>query len=171
MKKTIFGLTALVLLFTVSCKKTSSPTTVSNNTWTFKGISYTPTSVFQNANGAGPGVIEVDDTTIAFGPSLYIYFASRPALPTTGGTYKVVSANYDQINFSSTSAKEIGIISYVGSNAYYSTGGNGSNQTATVTVSSTGKVTVSGSGIELVYLNGNTPTSDSSALSISVTQQ
>ena len=171
MKKTILGLMVMVVMFAGSCKKNSSTNAApSANSWTFKNTTYIPTNVWQNINGgAGPGVLEVDDTTLAFGPSMYVYFAGH-IMPTMGGTYKVVSANYDQIDFSSSTAKEIGIIFYLSGNAYYTTGGNGSNQNVTVSVSQTGKVSISGSAIEVDNLNGNSITSDSSALTLNATQ-
>ena len=51
--------------------------------------------------------------------------------------------------------------------SYFPTGGNGFNQTVSVTVSN-GKLNISGSGIEMV--NSINP-SDSSALNFSITQQ
>jgi hypothetical protein len=53
-----------------------------------------------------------------------------------------------------------------GGNIYRSTGGNGSNQTVSVSVSN-GKVSVSGSGIELDNISN---AADSSALNFNITQ-
>jgi hypothetical protein len=82
-------------------------------------------------------------------------------LPASGGIDTVVSGTPTRNTQIAITATTDG-----STNNYRSTGGNGGNQTVTVSVSN-GKVTVSGAGIELVNL---TAPADSSALSLNIIQ-
>lgn len=153
MKKTIFAITVLALVFASSCKKSSNP----GGSWTFKGTTYTTTTSIGSANTLTVSNASTSNLT-SFG-EVVLYF-NGSALPTTGGSFTVV-------NGSPASSTQVSIMASTGGGtATYGSTGNGSNQTVTVSVSG-GKVSVSGSGIELV--NSTTP-SDSSALTLNVTQ-
>ncbi len=149
MKKAIFGIVALTLLL-ASCNKSSS----SSNSWTFKGTTYNTTTC---ANVVG--VLEAVTTN---GTVSVVFYNNGPTVNTT----YTVGANG---NPGSTS--QVGVTLTVGTNnpVYYSsTGGNGSNQSVQVSVSSTGKLTATGSGI---MLSNNTNPSDSATVSLNITQQ
>ena len=127
--------------------------------WTFKGVTYNTTSCF-GSSGVLAATNATSTNTSTYGSIVANFFSS---LPTANGTY-IVGANgaaaaSNQVGFSLT---------IDGSNpiTYTSTGGNGSNQFVTVSVSG-GKVSISGSGVELV--NVNNP-SDSAAVSLNITQ-
>jgi len=89
-------------------------------------------------------------------------------LPITSGTYTVIGRGYPGIN-------QVGIgVAFGSSNStghngasFTATGGNGSNQTVSVTVSPTGKISVSGSNIMMV---NDTLASDSTLLNFNISQ-
>jgi hypothetical protein len=154
MKKTIFAMLILGLVFASSCNKSNNP----GGSWTFKGTTYNTTT--SAVSGADFGVNNLTTSNQSTYGGLTVSFFN--ALPTTAGTYTVV-------NGSPASATQVQVLTTTGGaagNVYDATGGNGSNQTVSVSVSN-GKLTVSGSGIEMY--NVNNP-SDSSALNFNVTQ-
>ena len=120
MKKALFGLLVLTLIFATSCKKSST----SSNAWTFKGTTY---SVYTSTNTAG--AITYSSINPA-GELTCTFSATSPV----AGSYSIVSSNSfptaTQVNFTFTN----------GTVSYGSTGSG--NQMATVTVSSAGKVSV-----------------------------
>lgn len=147
MKKAIFGILVLTLMITAtSCKKNNSS---SGGSWTFKNNTYNV-----GASSSALGTLLFSDLSAN---SLSFDFGS--ALPTTGGSFLVV-------NSSPSAANQVYITASVGGTSYDATGGNGSNQHVTVTVSG-GKVSVSGSGVELQNF---TNASDSAAVSCNVSQ-
>lgn len=147
MKKVIFGFCVLALMFASSCSKTSS----SSNSWSFKGTTY---NTYSTAISSGA----LSATSVNPAGVLSVYFYSSTP---TAGTYTVVNGAYPYNN------TRVGMTMTAGGNTYNSTGGNGTNQTVSVTVSSTGKLSVTGSGIEMLNSSGGT---DSSALTIGITQ-
>jgi hypothetical protein len=154
MKKVIFGIIVLSLIFTTSCKKNTNP----GGSWTFKSTTYSTTICVGD-----PGQLSASNGNASNNNTysmLYVYFYTA-ALPTTAGTYTVAYGN------APNSASQVGIELTTGGNAndYSSTGGNGT-QTVSVTVSN-GKVSISGSGI-MMYNTVNP--SDSSALNFNITQ-
>lgn len=155
MKKTIFAIIAIGLLTITSCTKSSS---TNGNSWTFRTVTYNTTSCTGFTNTLSASNVTNTNTT-TFGTLTCTFFGTT--LPANGGTYTVVSGtpiNGTQVAITGTTAGS--------TNSYKSTGGNGNNQTVTINVSG-GKVSVNGSGVELV--NVSAP-SDSSALSVSITQ-
>jgi hypothetical protein len=155
MKKTIFALLVLTLVFASSCNKnTPNP----GGSWTFKGTTYNTTT--SAVSGGDFGVTNVSTSNqSSYGGLTFSFFNSTP---TTGGTFTVVNgvpASATQVAIAATTGGAAG-------NVYGSTGGNGSNQTVAVTVSN-GKLSVSGSGIEMYNVNN---ASDSSAINFNITQ-
>lgn len=171
MRTIIACVLVLTMLLAASCSKNNSGYPSSSNSWTFKGTTYT-THVCADVGSMQFGSELFDtSTTGSYGSQIMINFT--PAVyPVTSGTYTVVSSNYGSGN-QFTTGKQIEINMFAGSSVIYnnnpyfsSTGGNGTNQTVQVTVSS-GKISVNGTGIEMI--NTGNP-SDSSALNINITQ-
>ena len=153
MKKSIFGILTIALVFASSCNKNNNPP----ETWSFKGTNYTANIV------TGQTGVLIATQTSAIDPSnltqLSCIFQNN-ILPVNPGNYTVVSgtprANQVAITLSFNSAQTI----------YKATGGNGT-QKATVSISG-GKVTVVGSNI---ILKNTTASSDTSAINFNITQQ
>ncbi len=154
MKKSIIAFSALALLLVMSCKKNDSNPSTNLNSWFFKGT----TDTVSTCTGVS-GTLTATSSTGGATSTLTVSFAGA-AFPSAGGTFTVSPT--------ATLTSQVGILLYSGNNNYQATGGSGSNQKVTVTVSSAGKVTVAGSGIELQNLNNP---ADSSALTFNVTQQ
>jgi hypothetical protein len=131
MKKVIFGFVVLTLMFSTSCKKSSTP-----NSWSFKGTTYT-----QAGCVGSPGTL----LAVSSGSSLTATFANG-TLPTTGGTYTVVA--------NPTTSSQIGLEILVTATTadYASTSGS-----VSVSVSG-GKVSVSGSNVNMLNTNGSDST-------------
>jgi len=157
MKKNIIFpfLIAVLVLIASGCKKSSSVT----ETWSFKGTGYTSTSC-TTGTGASNGTLSVVSSSPV--GSLQVYFFN--GLPTTSGVDTVVAWG------TGATESEVSISLGAGTNTYYSTGGNGSNQFVNVTVSG-GKVSVStlaNSPVEM--LNVATNSTDSSGTTFSISQ-
>jgi hypothetical protein len=143
------------MLVTAGCKKSSSPT----ETWTWKGTTYNAASC-TTGTGASNGTLSVVSSSPS--GSLQVYFLN--GLPTSSGMDTVVAWG------TATTESQVSISLGAGTNTYYSTGGNGSNQFVMVTVSG-GKVsvaTMANSPVEL--LNGASLSTDSSGATFSITQ-
>jgi hypothetical protein len=158
MKKLLLGLSITAFMFTMSCKKDNSNPGSSSSTYgtfSFKGTSYTV-----NSCTAASQYLTATSGNVNTGPNLEVSFYGT-SLPTSGGTYTVVHGGFPN------SATQVGLtLNPTLTTVYAPTGGNGSNQTVTVTVTG-GKVSVSGNNIELVGMTQ----SDSSALNFNITQQ
>jgi len=154
MKKTIFAVIAIGLLAITSCSKSNPP----GNSWTFRTVTYNTTSCTGSAGSLAASNVTSNNST-TYGTLTCTFYGTT--LPGSGGVYTVVSTvpiNSTQVSITATTDGS--------ANNYKSTGGNGSNQTVTISVSN-GKVSVTGSGVELVNL---TSLSDSAALSVNITQ-
>ena len=152
MKKATFGIVLVAIMFATSCKKNN----LSPNSWTFKGVNY---PVVTCGVVLGVGVLE----GIGNNGTVNVVFNNNP--PTTPGTYTYTVAS----GGISSNNNFVGITTTVGNNNtqyYSSTGGNGTNQTITLTLSSSGKYTATGSGI--VLSNDSNP-ADSGSLSLNIT--
>ncbi len=151
MKNIIAAFTILVVLLLSSCSKS----TTSGNSWTFKGTTY-KTATTTDAGGGYWDIASVNPTG-----TMQVNF-STSTLPTTSGTYTVVAHGS-----SLTGGNKLTIYLQTSDGyIFYSTGGTGSPQTVSVNVSN-GKVSVSGSGIELVSNNTST---DLANVALNVTQ-
>ena len=150
MKRAVIGIVIFTLLFAASCKK-SSPV----NSWTFKNTTYNAYSVTDSNSVNGNGIM----TALSPLGTLVVTFDGR--LPTYDGTYAAAYYGtltvYNQVNFQLTT---------VGNVIYNSTGGNG-NEPVSVSISSTGRITMTAIDIEMS--NYNTP-GDSAAMNINITQ-
>jgi len=158
MKKTIFGIIVLSLIFIPSCKKNPGNP---GGSWTFKSNTYSTTT----CQNPGAGILSATNLTnsnaATYGTLIFDFFG---ALPTTGGTYTVVynrSLTSKQVHIEASTGGAYGSIIY---NDYYAA--DSTNKTVSVTVSN-GKVSVSGSGIMLHNYNNF---SDSSVINFNVTQ-
>ena len=154
MRKTIFAVMAIGLLTITSCSK-NTPT---GNSWIFRTVTYNTTSCTGTGATLSASSMTSNNST-SYGTLTCTFFGTT--LPGSGGTYTVVST----IPINSTQVAITGTTDGTANN-YKSTGGNGSNQTVTISVSN-GKVSVTGSGVELVNL---VSPADSSALSVNITQ-
>ena len=166
MRKISFSLLAILILLLSSCKKN-----IINNggNWTFKGASFNVMGCDALAGGpvcfCNASVSAATSTTS--NNTLYINFSSFH-LPTTNVVDTVIS-------YGTPVGNQVGLYIRLGSNlntgqggTYYSaSGGNGSNQRVSVTVSPTGKISVSGSNIVLI---NDTLSTDSAILNFNISQ-
>jgi len=153
MRKTIFAIMAIGLLTITSCSKSPTP-----NSWTFRTLTYNTTTCSGSAGTLSASNLASNNST-SYGTLTCTFFGTT--LPSSGGTYTVVGTtplNNTQVAITATTGGS--------ANNYKSTGGNGSNQTVTISVAN-GKVTVAGSGVELINL---TAPADSAALTVNITQ-
>ena len=155
MQKAIFGILIMGLFLITSCSKSNS---TSGNSWIFRTVTYNTVT----SQGVAATLTTSNATTSnigTFGTVTCTFFGTT--LPASGNTYTVVKGvptNNTQVAIAATTAG--------GTVNYTSTGGNGTNDIVTVSVSN-GKVTVTGSGVELV---NTASASDSSALTLNITQ-
>ena len=154
MKKSIFAAAAIGLMLFGACKKTDTNNTASGNaggTWTFKSINY-----------QAPGCDTTVGTLVANVASgtgeLAVDFYNTPSA--TAGTFTVIKGNNTPANASQV---EVGITDVNGT-YYISTGYHSPTVSATT---SGGKLSVTGTGIELVNLNNP---SDSASLTFTINQ-
>jgi len=159
MKKINFTIIILCLLVFASCKKNNPATSYPYGSWTLNNTTFKVTSCA--ADSAGVDLAALDSLTGNPSCNLIVYFNN--ALPTASGTYTVAIQN------SLPAAGQVSIgVGYVAPsvlNNYISTGGGG-NQKVNVTVSG-GKISISGTGIEMVNIGLGT---DSAALTFNITQ-
>lgn len=148
MKKATLAICALAVIMTATSCKKNSPNP--GGSWTLNGTTYN----VAGSSTAGGLLTFVDqndnDISLDFGGSL----------PTTGGSYTVIDdlpgPNQVFITFSSNTTY------------YNATGGNGTNQHVTVSVSG-GKVSVSGKGMVMKNVT-TTSATDSATFTLHVTQ-
>ena len=141
MKKVTPAIALLMIIFVSSCKKENSI----SNAWTFKGTTFTADSAAYNNTGGGAAYAKCNQG------ELVVYFGN--GLPTTTITYTVANGK------NSLAASNVYVGLSTATADYYSTGTHG-NQTVNVNVASNGKVTVSGTNIEVI--NTTQPTDSSS---------
>ena len=159
MKKAILGFLGVCLLIVGSCSKSSNSPVA--GTWTLGNATLTDSSCV----GVASTLTATTSTFVTDSGSLTFNF-SGSALPVTGGTFTVVGG------FANPGNNQVSITAAVGSihsnTGYSATGGNGTNQTVKVTVGTNGKLTVSGTNIEMAQ---NLNHADSTTLNFNVTQQ
>ena len=140
MKKTTFGLLVLSVLVISSCKKNTT-----SNSWSFKGTTYGQTTCVGAAGQL---------TAASANPASTLIATFVSGLPTTGGTYTVVS--------NPVAANQVSLEILV-----TSTGDDYLSNRGSVTLSvSGGKVSLSGSNINM----SNTVASDTTALNVNINQ-
>lgn len=159
MKRTIHIITFLTLVLSISCKKPKNNTPVAGpgGYWIFGGTNYQISSGNFYSLGGTPtppggslGTFNGVDSLVPPGyicPTLQIIFPDS-APPAISGTFTVGSGN----TFPAAVPGQVIVSLYYAPNieVYQSTGGNGSNQKVTVSVSPSGKLSVSGTDIELI---------------------
>jgi hypothetical protein len=155
MKRVIFGCLAIALLMVASCSKNNTTTGPTAYTWSFKGVTDTATTCTAVGN-----TLEATYSSATNPGNLDIIF-NGTSVPTTAGQYTVVAG------YTANSPGQVVLQTNIGSNQYNATGGNGT-QKVNVTVSATGKLTVTGSAIEMV---SSTNHADSAAITFDVAQQ
>ena len=137
-----------------SCtKKGPAENPSSIGSWSFKGKTYSEAQGYVYMNGELVGA--------SHGPGSTVLISFYNTVPTTGGTYDVVDnelANQIHIEFDDSTS----------GNAYQSYNYNHAIQPATVAVSSTGKLSVTGSNITLYNQNN---LADSASFTLNVVQQ
>jgi hypothetical protein len=157
MKNAFIATLVVSLLIITSCIK---PTPNTDGSWTFKSVTYSATSIATTHSG-----VTVFDQASAYATNyqtLSVNFHNM--LPTTGGTFLVRQG----VNLDSTNQVSIAVNNYgTGTDTLYQATGSNGTQTVQVTVSSTGQLSISGSGI--ILLNGGN-SSDSSAINFSIAQ-
>lgn len=158
MRKTIFGLLVISLCVAESCQK--APPTNPGGSWTFKGVNYTARYCTGDSLTAVLTALDSIYTGVA-GSVNVIFFR---VLPIGNGTYAVVKDSFLTKPYQVALSANIGPA--VAGTYYRSTGGNG-NETVYVTVSK-GKISLTGSGIEM---SDTTHTSDTATLSLNIVQQ
>ena len=153
MKKILFALTLISVLFTMSCKKGI----YGAGSWSFAGTNYNVSNTTWSAADHS-----LTASNGANNPStLSIYFPSNTV---TSGSYKVV--NYTQVPLDSGQVY-IKFINDIGSYYYFSTGND--NVYAKVSVSSAGKISVN---VPALFLESySSPMPDSAQLTATVNQQ
>jgi len=156
MKKAVFAITLTGLLISSSCTKT---TPTSDGTWTFESVTYPATSYAYTLNAVYVNN-QTTTNTSNYGTLAITFYH---VLPTSGGSYVVTGAAYPD-----TATQVSILLTTAGTTAttYNASGGNG-QQSINVSVSSTGQLSLSGSGIEM-YNHANR--ADSSTLSFSISQ-
>jgi hypothetical protein len=162
--------TALLMAFLLaSCKKDTPPPApaIPAQTWTFKSVTYHTFECFADTNTNNFGLHANNgspaDTT---GYSALLCNFYGKSFPTANGTYTVALVNTPD---SSLTSAQVTISLTLGglTNVYQSTGGTGTQQVF-VTINN-GKISVSGSNIELENYNSAISV-DSAALSFNITQ-
>ncbi len=170
MKKVLQGFLAALLLTVIACNKnkdTVIPEALPAQTWVFDSVTYNTVecyadTVHNNLNiSANNG--SVTDSTNYCALTCFFYGA---ALPAANGTYSVALVNTPTGSITSNQVT-LRLVRGGSFNTYMSTGGDG-HQTVSVTVSN-GKITISGTNIEMAHYN-STLVTDSTALSFNITQ-
>jgi len=156
MKKAIFGIIVCLMVLS-SCRKSNPPASYPYGSWSLNTVTFPVTACVGNA----PTLTATDSFTANPSCNIVIYFDS--ILPTTAGTYTVVNQNLvpgaNQVSIA------VGYVAPGVLNNYISTGGNGTEKVK-VTVSN-GKISVSGSGIEMTNTGLG---ADSTALTFNINQ-
>lgn len=161
MKKLIFPAFAILILLCTSCSKTSnSSNNGSGGSWTLNSNNYPAVTCIGNQYGI-QGTLTAATTATQAANASDIVLTFYNTLPTTPGNFVVISGNGNP-----TSSNQVQILTTVNGitgTTYLSTGA-GTNQTVYVTVSG-GKISVSGSGINMTTGSGST-----GVLSLNLTQ-
>jgi hypothetical protein len=141
--------TAALFIFALICVASCKKNSPAANSWSFKGAAYTTYNCTDSS-----GILSDTSANAAI---LTLTFNSAPP---AAGTYTVVSSPANP-----SALAQMSILLTIGASSYLSPSGRG--KTVIVGVSSTGLVTVSGSGIELINTN---VAGDSSAITLNVSQ-
>jgi hypothetical protein len=158
MNKAIFTVLAITFLL-AACKKTTTtdiPTGNAGGTWTFKGITY-QAPVCDTTSGNLVATVPTAKGQHAGGEMAVDFYT---ATPNAAGTYSVIRGSY---TINNATQVEVGITDING--VYYISTGN-DNATVAASINN-GKVSLSGTNIELVNLNN---AADSSTLTFAINQ-
>ena len=144
-----------LLIFVAGCTKKGPAETGTHalGSWTFKGKTYNQSNCYVYNGGELIGA--------STSPCSTLLLSFYNTVPTTSGTYDVVHnefANQVAIEFDDSAS----------GNQYYSYNYSGVIQPVSITVSSTGKISVSGSNITLFNLNDR---ADSASFALNMVQQ
>jgi hypothetical protein len=159
MKTTSLVIIILSLLVFASCKKNSPAISYPYGSWSLNNTTFKVTSC--TTDSAGADLVALDSLTGNPSCDIIVYFNS--ALPAASGSYTV--ADQGTLPAAGQVSITVGYAAPSVLNNYISTGGGG-NQKVNVTVSG-GKISISGTGIELVNIGLGT---DSTALTFNITQ-
>lgn len=167
MKQALKGILIIGLLALLSCNKDKVTPGVPSQTWTFNSITYNTVECFadtvHNNLDLSANNGSVSDSNSYCALTCFFYGA---AIPANNGTYTVALVNTPSSSITATQVT-FRLVRGGALNNYMSTGGNG-NETVNVTVNN-GKLSVTGSGIEMAHYNGTFVT-DSAALNFNITQ-
>ena len=155
MKKIVFIVSVSLVLLIASCKKSDSNTAGS---WAFEGVTYNAANaVFSSSDYS----LTANSSSNSNQGSLVFYF---PAVPIRNATYKVV--NYTSLPLDSN---QLYIQFINGITSYYYSSEGSDNVNANVSISPSGKITVT---VASVYLKAySRAVSDSSQLTATLNQQ
>jgi hypothetical protein len=159
MKKNSFVIIIMGLLILASCKKNNPVISYPYGSWSLNNTTFKVTSC--TADTAGADLMAQDSLIGNPNCNLIVYF--NTALPAVSGAYTV--ANLNTLPAAGQVSIGVGYSAPSVLNNYISTGGGG-NQKVNVTVSG-GKISISGTGIEMVNTGLGT---DSTALTFNITQ-
>ena len=156
MRNTIFAIIIICLLMASSCSKTTSNNnnncSTSTDQWVFKSINYTEATCRYSSGG-------ILGATSVCGPGSSLTFSFKNALPTTGGSFAVVTGAPSTASQILVSVSFGGVVA-----AVYDPLGTGS---VAVTVGSNGMLNLTGTNIPMV--NNYTPF-DTATISFNVLQ-
>src|ERR1039457_6659001 len=161
MRKTIFAVAAIGLLLATACKKTESKNNNNGSaggTWTFKSVTYQAPGCDTSSVTIAINATVPSGGTPATGGQLGVDFYS--SYPTTAGSFTVIKGISTLANANQT---QLGITDLNG--VKYISSGSG-NSTVSVTVTG-GKISITGSEIQLVNLSD---TADVSNLTFTIHQ-
>jgi len=159
MKKLTVLLSATTLLFSASCTKKS--TTAAANGWTLGGKTYT--TKYSASSASAKQLFAMDATPSGSSPTANSCIISFSALPTAGGTFKVVGFGVT----STIGANELAVnaSTYSPVSSYVSSGYD--NVSATVTVTG-GKIKVV---LPSIWMRASGSTTDSVQLTGTIVEQ
>jgi hypothetical protein len=155
MKKAICSALIICLLFAAACKK--SPPYVGN--WTFMGTTYSGISAI-GPPGSDPNTLALINGSASSPSNLTFVFAKYPTSG-SGLSYNIVSSTADSLS------NDMYMTIVTASGTYRSTGSD--HATATVSVSSSGKVSITCASVEV--LNIAAGSTDSAAVTNIVANQ
>ena len=150
MKNILLGILAVAFLFTTSCKKNNTIT----GSWTFDGTTYNAnsSSVVTGSFLTASNLTSSDSATYG---TLQVDFDGY-ALPTKSGTYTIVGTTYpaaaNQVSIGVTTNGGLNSNNTLADTKTYQSTGTSGTVTLAVTVSG-GKITVSGSNIQMHNVN------------------
>lgn len=165
-------LTIGMIVSVQSCSKNNSNSSTGLGTWSIKNATYTSISDTFDRSSSHWSILRAQNTlnTADSGYNSLIVSFPPNVTPTTG-TYTVLEDNGN--NFPSGNSVIINIRYGSNGSGFYSSTAGGNNNTVQVSVSGTGKISVSGSNIEMIsdgYLYRD-PANPKYMLNFNITQQ